>query len=120
MITLNVQEVECYNETEKLELSYVMLQTLANEAYRLQLDSQRFNRSKKVREKHFRNANNRAEKKSAQKLFDIEMKNFDNEVRKFIKNTNFMCDSFAEQMPEKVNDLVDVGTEFLDKFLIVK
>tara|TARA_R110002020_G_scaffold412788_2_gene622339 strand:+ start:2091 stop:2438 length:348 start_codon:yes stop_codon:yes gene_type:complete len=115
-----MKEIKCYNETEKLELSYVMLQTLANECYRLQLGSQRFNRLKKVKETHFKYAVNRSDKKRAQKLVDIEMKNFDNEVNKYIKNTNFMCDSFAEQMPNKVIDLVDIGTDFLDKLFVVK
>ena len=120
MITLDVSPTTCFNETEKLELSYVMLQTLANECYRLQIKSQRFNRSKAVKAKYFKDVVNRQQKKAAQKLHDIEMSNFDNEVRKYLKNTNFVSDSFAEQMPQKTEALVDIGTDFLDKLFIVK
>ncbi len=120
MIQIETNPVKCYNETEKLELAYVMFQTLANEAYRMQLSSQRFNRYKAVKAKYFSKAVNRADKKKAQKLVDAEMKIYDKEVKKFVKSTNQMCDSVIEQMPNKVYDLMDIGTEFMDKFLIVK
>ena len=115
-----MREVICYNETQKLEFAYVMFQSLANECYRLQTKSQRFNRLKTVKAKYFTGLKNRAEKRKAQKLVDIEMRNFDNEVMKYIKNTNFMCDSFTEQIPDLADDLIDIGTDFLDKYFIVK
>ena len=120
MIQLEATPIKCYNDTEKLELTYVMFQSLANEAYRMQLSSQRFNRYKKVKEKYFSKAVNRADKKRAKRLVDAEMKTYDNEVKKFVKSTNQMCDSVLEQMPQKVYDLMDIGTDFIDKFLIVK
>ena len=48
------------------------------------------------------------------------MKTFDKLVKDYIKKTNFMCDSFASQLPEK-SELMELGaTEFMDKFLTVK
>jgi hypothetical protein len=120
MITIETKQIKCYNETEKAELSFVMLQSLALESYRMQKKQQRFNRYKAVKYKYFKNANNRLEKRKAQKLVDIEMANFDNEVRKYIKNNIFMTDSFLDQMPQKTYDLMDRGTEFIDKLFIVE
>lgn len=116
----DIGPVMCYNETQKLEFAYVMFQQMANECYALQQDQVRFNRKKLISEKHLKGAVNRADKKKASKNIDIEMKFFDNEVRKFMKNTNYMCESVEEQIPVAVERLMDLAIAFMNEKLLIK
>jgi len=121
MITLDIEKEEVYNETMKLEYGFVMFQTLANECYRLQMEQMRFKRQVATNEKYKpKQSDNRATKKKLEKLKDFEMKAFDKLVKQYIDKTNFMCESFANQLPEKSELLETAATDFMDKFLIVK
>ena len=121
MIQLEIEPIEVYNETMQLEHAFVMFQTLANECYRLQMEQMRFKRQIATNEKYKpRSTDNRSVKKKLKLLNDYEMKTFDKLVKDYIKKTNFMCDSFASQLPEK-SELMELGaTEFMDKFLTIK
>lgn len=121
MINVQATEIKCYNETMKLEYAFVMFQTLANECYRLQMDQMRFKRQIATNEKYRpKQADNRSTKKKLEKLKDFEMKAFDKLVKQYIDKTNFMCDSFASQLPEQSEKMELAATDFMDKFLIVK
>ena len=121
MIQLDITPIEVYNETMQLEHAFVMFQTLANECYRLQMEQMRFKRQIATNEKYKpRKTDNRASKKKLEKLKDFEMKTFDKLVKDYIKKTNFMCDSFANQLPEKSELMETAATEFMNKLLVVK
>ena len=121
MIQLDIKEIPVYNETMKLEHAFVMFQTLANECYRLQMEQMRFKRQIATNEKYKpKQTDNRSTKKKLEKLKDFEMKTFDKLVKQYIDKTNFMCESFAGQLPEKSETMELAATEFMDKFLIVK
>jgi len=48
------------------------------------------------------------------------MKNFDKIVNQYVEKTNFMCNSFADQLPDMASQLEDHGTNFMDNLFKVK
>jgi len=121
MIQLDIEPIQVYNETMQLEHAFVMFQTLANECYRLQMDQMRFKRQVATNEKYKpKQSDNRATKKKLEKLKDYEMKCFDKLVKQYIDKTNFMCDSFASQLPEKSELMEIAATDFMEKFLTIE
>ena len=121
MISLDIEEIPVHNETMKLEFSFVMFQSLANECYRLQMEQMRFKRQIATNNKYKAQPfHNRADKKKLEKLKIYEMKNFDKIVNQYVDKTNFMCESFSQQMPDMALKLEEYATEFMDNVFKVK
>jgi len=121
MINLEIEPIEVHNETMKLEFAFVMFQSLANECYRLQMEQMRFKRQIATNNKYKPKAfHNRSDKKKLEKLKNYEMKNFDKIVNQYVEKTNFMCNSFADQLPDMASKLEDHGTDFMDNLFKVK
>ena len=121
MIQLEIEPIEVYNETQQLELAFVMFQTLANECYRLQTEQMKFKRRIAINEKYKpKQIDNRATKKKLEKARDYEVKMFDKLVKQYVDKTTYMCNSFASQLPKQTELMEIAATEFMDKFLKVK
>ena len=139
MIQLEIEPIEIYNYSNMYNASFVMHQTRANECFRLDLPTIRFDFKRRLNDR-YREAENKLKtlKKTAnyirnpkdKRTIDFEsirikskkakeLEIFNNKLNEYVEVTTFMTESFSSN-EELENKLIDAVTEFDEKFLIVK